>query len=65
MDDGKLEAIVLAATTTNDDGQKTLTCAEAFGLADEHGVDLLDIARVCNANGKQVRLTKCQLGCFP
>ena len=64
MDDAKLESIVLAETTTNPDGQKTMTCADAFALAEKHGVDLLDIARICNANGKQVRLTKCQLGCF-
>ena len=40
----------------------TLGCAEAFEVAAAHGVELLDVADVCNAHG--IKLVRCQLGCF-
>ena len=61
MDSEALKAIVFKATF-EEDGRRKLTCPDAFKLAAEHGVELLDIARVCNAN--DIRLCKCQLGCF-
>ncbi len=41
---------------------KKLTCAEAFELSREHKAELIDIGRICNQNN--IRICKCQLGCF-
>jgi hypothetical protein len=43
-------------------GRKTLTCAEAFQLAAEMGVEVIRIGRICNE--QDIRLCGCQLGCF-
>lgn len=43
-------------------GRKTLSCADAFRLAEENGFDLLQIGEVCNEH--KVHITRCQLGCF-
>lgn len=59
--DEDLRDIVLAATEERD-GKRILRCARAFELAAERGVDLLDVARVCNREG--VKIAQCQLGCF-
>ena len=48
--------------TVEKDGRKTLSCAEAFRLAEEKGIELLAIARVCNR--RDVKIVRCQLGCF-
>ncbi len=61
MEKDRLLEIVLAATTERD-GRKVLACAEAFSLAAEHGVDLMDIARICNTHS--IKFVHCQLGCF-
>jgi hypothetical protein len=45
------------------DGRKKLACAEAFGLAHKHGVKVGEIGRICNR--QNIRICKCQLGCFP
>ncbi len=54
-------AAVLAATE-NVEGKKTLPCPDAFRLASDLGVDLIDIGKICDQN--QVKIVKCQLGCF-
>jgi len=61
MDNEKLLQIVMAAAGERD-GRRVLACADAFRLAEEHGVDLMDIARICNAN--KVKFIHCQIGCF-
>ena len=43
-------------------GRKTITCAEAFELAKEFGAKVIEIGRICNQHN--VRISKCQLGCF-
>jgi len=45
-----------------EDGRKKLNCAQIFKLASQRGVKLMDIARICNAQG--IRISNCQLGCF-
>jgi len=45
------------------DDRKRLTCAEAFKLAKEHEAKVIEIGRICNQNN--IRICKCQLGCFP
>jgi len=44
------------------DGKKKLTCAEAFELAEEFGTEIIEIGRICNRHN--IRICKCQLGCF-
>ena len=44
------------------DGRKKLACAEAFELAQEFGVEVAEIGRICNQ--QNIRICKCQLGCF-
>ncbi len=44
------------------DGRKKLACAEAFELAHELGVKVAEIGHICNQ--QNIRICKCQLGCF-
>ena len=44
------------------DERKRLTCAEAFELAQEFEVEVIEIGRICNQHN--IRICKCQLGCF-
>ena len=44
------------------DGRKKLACSEAFELAQEFGVEVAEIGRICNQ--QNIRICKCQLGCF-
>ncbi len=54
------DAVIEAASEI--DGRKKLPCAAAFQLAGRFGVKVLEIGHVCNA--KNIRICKCQLGCF-
>jgi len=53
---------VIEEAAVQEDGGKKLSCAKAFILADEYGVKLIDISRYCNKN--DIKISKCQLGCF-
>lgn len=44
------------------DGRKKLACAEAFKLAQEFQVEAVEIGRICNK--QNIKICKCQLGCF-
>jgi len=44
------------------DKRKRLTCAEVFELAQEFEVEVIEIGRICNQHN--IRICKCQLGCF-
>ena len=61
MEKEELKRIVFDAVF-EEDGRRKLTCPEAFRIAGEHNVELLEIARICN--NENIRLCKCQLGCF-
>ena len=39
-----------------------LTCAEALTIAEQFGVDPLEIGSICN--DRNIKLCQCQLGCF-
>jgi hypothetical protein len=51
-----------AKTGREPDGRKQLTCAEAFELAKKYETEIIEIGRICNQNN--IRICKCQLGCF-
>lgn len=57
---GLIEAVLEKAKEL--DGKKQLTCKEAFELAEEFGVQILEVGRICNQ--KNIRIRRCQLGCF-
>lgn len=42
--------------------EKTLTCPQAFAIAEKHKIPKMEISEYCNANGIKIR--GCQLGCF-
>ena len=44
------------------DDKKSLTCSAAFELARKFDVQLGQIGRICNQHN--VKICKCQLGCF-
>ncbi len=61
---GKAEELINAVLERAQeiDGRKKLACAEAFELAQEFGVEVIEIGRICNQHN--IRIRKCQLGCF-
>jgi len=60
-DKAELHEAITAASYEEGDRQK-LNCADAFKIAEQFGVELMEISRVCNQ--KKIRISKCQLGCF-
>ena len=42
--------------------REKLTCAEAFELAEKFDAAVAEVGRICNQNN--VKICKCQLGCF-
>ena len=44
------------------DGVKKLACAEAFELARQFRIRPVEIGRICNQH--DIKICKCQLGCF-
>jgi len=55
-----IEAVIQAATDV--DGRKKLSCAEAFRIAEQFGVEKREIRRICDAH--KIKISNCQLGCF-
>jgi hypothetical protein len=54
------DAVVRQAKET--DGRKKLACAEAFELAQKFETQIIEIGRICNQHN--IKICKCQLGCF-
>ena len=44
------------------EGQRTLPCAQAFALTQEMGIAISEIGRIYNE--QNIKICKCQLGCF-
>ncbi|KPK43952.1 MAG: hypothetical protein AMJ65_04385 [Phycisphaerae bacterium SG8_4] len=42
--------------------REKLTCADAFELAEKFDAEIAEVGRICNQNN--VKICKCQLGCF-
>jgi len=58
-----VEAVLKSAKKGKEsEDRKQLNCAEAFKLAKKHEVKIIEIGRICNQNN--IRICKCQLGCF-
>ncbi len=58
-----VEAVLGSADGGEDSKRKEeLTCAEAFELAEKFDAAVAEVGRICNQNN--VKICKCQLGCF-
>ncbi|MHC4618979.1 MAG: hypothetical protein ACYTEQ_14645 [Planctomycetota bacterium] len=55
-----VDAVIAAAKER--EGRRELTCAEAFGIAEQFGVEKGEVGRICNAY--KIKIRECQLGCF-
>ena len=63
MDTEREHLIDIITQKTFRDGDKVkLPCAAAFTIAEQNGVNIADIGSVCNE--LNIRICKCQLGCF-
>jgi hypothetical protein len=62
LSDEEAKKILLAASTLGDDGRRRLSCVDAFSLHAKHGIPLPTIGAICD--DENIRLTRCQLGCF-
>jgi len=51
-----------ANSSQQSDDRKRITCAEAFELAKKYETEIIEIGRICNQHN--IRICKCQLGCF-
>ena len=58
--DNLINAVLERAQDSDD--RKKLTCTEAFQIARELNVEVAEIGRICNR--QNIRICKCQLGCF-
>lgn len=58
--DNLINAVLERAQDSGD--RKKLTCTEAFQIARELNVEVAEIGRICNR--QNIRICKCQLGCF-
>jgi hypothetical protein len=58
-----VEAIVGPADGAEESKRRErLTCAEAFEIAKKFDAALAEVGRICNE--KNIKICKCQLGCF-
>ena len=55
------EKLVLNAAVLRE-GKKTLACAQALQLSQEHKISLQEIGETCNRHG--IKIISCELGCF-
>ncbi|MHC4556765.1 MAG: hypothetical protein ACYTFW_05360 [Planctomycetota bacterium] len=59
-----VDAILKSSSSKRDsDNRKRLSCAKAFDLAKKFETEIIEIGRICNQH--DIRICKCQLGCFP
>jgi len=53
---------VIGASRVTAEGRRQLPCSVAFVLRDRHGISLKKIGEICDR--EDIRIVKCQLGCF-
>jgi hypothetical protein len=58
----KKEQLLEAVAKSDGGDREKMTCAEAFALAEKYEASITEIGRICNENN--VKICKCQLGCF-
>jgi len=48
--------------TLNDKGQLQINCKDAILIAEELQIEIIEVAK--RIHDKNIKITKCQLGCF-
>lgn len=61
MDQGKQLEIIEKYCELKDD-RKVIKCANAFKAAEELGISVGEVGKLCNGN--KIKMMGCQLGCF-
>lgn len=61
MDQGKQMEIIEKYCELKDD-RKFIKCANAFKAAEEIGISVGEVGKLCNNN--KIKMMGCQLGCF-
>ncbi len=56
-------AAAVRQVAIEEEGRTIIRCAQAFALARKAGVSIAEVGAVCEE--LDVRITQCQLGCFP
>ena len=59
MDDTKLREMI---EEKMQDG--SLSCQDAHMIAEKLGIHLSLVGKLCNEEGKKIKITQCLLGCF-
>jgi hypothetical protein len=57
MDEKKIETVFADEKIV-----KSITCPQAFAIAEKHHISKAEISEYCNAHG--IKIHACQLGCF-
>lgn len=57
-----VNAIVKSSLGQESGDKNMLSCVEAFKLAKKFDTEIIEIGRICNE--LNIRICKCQLGCF-
>ncbi len=57
-----VNAVIKSSAGQKPGDKSMLTCAEAFELASKFDAEIIEIGRICNEHN--IRICKCQLGCF-
>jgi hypothetical protein len=59
MDDTKLRELIAERMV-----EGSLSCQDAHIIAEKLGIHLSLVGKVCNEEGKEIKITQCLLGCF-
>jgi hypothetical protein len=57
-----VNAVIKSSVGQKSGDKNMLSCAEAFKLAKKLNAEIIEIGRICNEHN--IRICKCQLGCF-
>ena len=57
-----VNAVIQSSLRQKKGDKNMLSCADAFELAKKFNTEIIEIGRICNE--LNIRICKCQLGCF-
>lgn len=59
MDDTRLRELIAERME-----EGSLSCQDAHIIAEKLGIHLSLVGKICNEEGKEIKITQCLLGCF-
>ena len=62
MDESTIRDAIIEAAETGPEGSRKITCARAFEISRTLGVSAGLLGEICNR--ENIRIKRCQLGCF-